>query len=74
MTLFATSSYLNVSFNQLLGEIPSGDQLHTFTDPSFFIGSYHLCGFPLNVSCHENKKSRGPIFPGGEGYLCKRWR
>ncbi|GAB2210308.1 hypothetical protein Droror1_Dr00015572 [Drosera rotundifolia] len=44
-------SYLNLSYNNLQGEIPTGSQLQTFIDPSIYIGNQGLCGEPLPKKC-----------------------
>ena len=41
---------MNVSHNKLVGEIPIGPQIQTFTDDCFE-GNLGLCGLPLSVSC-----------------------
>ena len=44
--------YLNLSFNQLMGRIPSGNQFQTFSDNSFW-GNVGLCGSPLSTNCSD---------------------
>lgn len=44
-------SYLNWSYNNLAGRIPSGDQLQTIKDPSIYEGNLLLCGVPLPTKC-----------------------
>ena len=47
-------SYLNLSYNNLSGTIPSGHQLDTLKtdDPaSMYIGNPGLCGHPLPKAC-----------------------
>ncbi|XP_068313453.1 receptor-like protein EIX1 [Pyrus communis] len=44
---------LNLSYNNLTGQIPQCTQLGGF-DQYSYIGN-ELCGFPLNVSCKENR-------------------
>nr|GEV76478.1 hypothetical protein [Tanacetum cinerariifolium] len=48
--------HLNLSHNNLSGQIPTGKQLQTLTDPSIYARNRHLCGapFPKNCSNHEN--------------------
>lgn len=46
-----TLSYLNLSFNYLSGEIPSGNQLQTINDPSIYQGNSLLSGPPLSTRC-----------------------
>lgn len=43
-------SFLNLSYNNLVGEIPNGRQLQTFTTDSFK-GNPGLCVLELNKSC-----------------------
>lgn len=45
-------AYLNLSYNQLTGNIPVGTQLSTFEEGSFK-GNERLCGKPLNRICLE---------------------
>ncbi|KAI3869063.1 hypothetical protein MKX03_005005 [Papaver bracteatum] len=47
---------LNVSFNKLVGEIPSGGQFQTF-ESSSFQGNVGLCGFPLSNGCNTTVES-----------------
>ena len=42
--------FLNLSYNNLSGKIPSGTQLQGF-DASYFIGNRALCGPPLTQKC-----------------------
>ncbi|GMP82411.1 hypothetical protein CsSME_00036724 [Camellia sinensis var. sinensis] len=42
---------LNLSFNNLSGPIPSGNQFQTFIDPSIYKGNPKLCGPPLSTKC-----------------------
>ena len=43
-------SFLNLSFNQLVGPIPQGKQFSTFSN-YFYIHNKELCGFPLTTHC-----------------------
>ncbi|KAH7666049.1 Non-specific serine/threonine protein kinase protein, partial [Dioscorea alata] len=45
--------HFNVSYNNLSGRIPSGNQFNTFNDSSIYIGN-HLCGFPLSDNCTKD--------------------
>ncbi|KAL8258088.1 hypothetical protein R6Q59_030129 [Mikania micrantha] len=49
--------YLNMSFNNLSGPIPIGNQLQTLADPSVFQGNDELCGPALSRSCTEDISS-----------------
>ncbi|XP_058082365.1 receptor-like protein EIX1 [Magnolia sinica] len=53
---FLTS--LDLSYNKLFGQIPSGSQLQTFTDPSIYIGNLDLCGPPLPKECPKDNTSQ----------------
>ncbi|KAF6176152.1 hypothetical protein GIB67_023443 [Kingdonia uniflora] len=44
---------LNLSYNNLSGEIPTGSQLQTFTESSY-LGNDALCGTPLLKKCKRN--------------------
>ena len=41
---------LNLSYNKLVGMIPKGRQIQTFSAESYN-GNPGLCGFPLNINC-----------------------
>ncbi|KAL7169597.1 hypothetical protein ACSBR2_034602 [Camellia fascicularis] len=45
-------AFLNLSYNQLVGMIPKGSQIQTFSDTSFQ-GNKGLCGYPLNINCNN---------------------
>ncbi|KAL0450989.1 UNVERIFIED_CONTAM: Receptor-like protein 6 [Sesamum latifolium] len=49
-------SFLNLSYNNLVGRIPQGSQMQTFPDSSF-LGNEGLCGFPLNKTCTDHSGS-----------------
>ena len=59
-------SYLNLSFNNLSGKIPSGNQLQTLTDPSIYQGNPLLCGLPLSKKCLEDETDPRTT-PNGSG-------
>ena len=44
-------SHLNLSFNNLSGRIPTGNQLQTLDDPSIYVGNNQLCGQPILKPC-----------------------
>ncbi|XP_042415256.1 receptor-like protein 32 [Zingiber officinale] len=46
--------HLNLSYNNLSGNIPSGYQLQTLQDASIYIGNAHLCGALINKSCSND--------------------
>ena len=53
-------SYLNFSYNNLSGRIPTGRQLDTLSTDNpllMYIGNSGLCGPPLENSCFRNDKS-----------------
>ncbi|KAJ3672512.1 hypothetical protein LUZ60_007233 [Juncus effusus] len=52
---------LNLSYNNLSGRIPTGDQLQTILDSYVYIGNAYLCGFPLNKSCNPSETSHNDI-------------
>lgn len=56
-------SYLNVSYNNLSGQIPSSTQLQSF-DASAFIGNPALCGPPVTHKCLEGDSPRSPVMNG----------
>ncbi|KAJ3691573.1 hypothetical protein LUZ61_020737 [Rhynchospora tenuis] len=45
---------LNLSYNNLSGPIPTGNQLQSLDDPSIYIGNNYLCGTLLSKSCNNN--------------------
>ncbi|KAL3633561.1 hypothetical protein CASFOL_022323 [Castilleja foliolosa] len=45
---------LNVSYNNLIGYIPSGNNFSRFS-PDSFLGNPGLCGYWLSSSCHEHR-------------------
>nr|GEZ70138.1 leucine-rich repeat protein [Tanacetum cinerariifolium] len=48
-------SHLNLSHNNLSGQIPTGSQLQTLMDPSIYVGNRDLCGAPLPKNCSNNE-------------------
>ncbi|KAJ4818384.1 Leucine-rich receptor-like protein kinase family protein [Rhynchospora pubera] len=46
---------LNLSYNNLSGKIPVGNQLQTLDDPYIYVGNDYLCGPPLDKSCNLDK-------------------
>ncbi|GJY54243.1 leucine-rich repeat protein [Tanacetum coccineum] len=48
-------SHLNLSHNNLCGQIPTGSQLQTLMDPSIYVGNRDLCGAPLPKNCSNNE-------------------
>ncbi|PIA27661.1 hypothetical protein AQUCO_07600076v1 [Aquilegia coerulea] len=54
-------SDLNVSYNNLAGNIPSGNKLSRFP-PNSFIGNPNLCGTWIDSTCHSSHSTeRAPI-------------
>ncbi|KAF6147333.1 hypothetical protein GIB67_002352 [Kingdonia uniflora] len=53
------SLQLNLSYNNLSGEIPTGSQLQTFTESSY-LGNDALCGTPLLKKCKRNDFGETP--------------
>nr|QAS62472.1 receptor protein kinase-like protein [Sedum alfredii] len=47
-------SILNVSYNNLVGEIPGGSNFSRFS-PESFIGNPNLCGYWLSSPCHQSR-------------------
>ncbi|KAK4377204.1 hypothetical protein RND71_003500 [Anisodus tanguticus] len=54
-------SFLNLSFNQLYGRIPRGNQFQTFSADSFE-GNTRLCDFPLKKMCSDTKATASSQF------------
>ncbi|KAK9127375.1 hypothetical protein Syun_016172 [Stephania yunnanensis] len=48
-------NHLNLSYNELVGRIPSGNQLQMLEDPSIYEGNSKLCGLPLSLKCQDNE-------------------
>ncbi|XP_058076475.1 receptor-like protein EIX1 [Magnolia sinica] len=59
-------SHLNLSYNNLSGRIPTGNQLRTLEDPSIYIGNNGLCGPPLTEKCGSDETSQGPMPVSGD--------
>lgn len=47
---------LNVSYNNLVGDIPTGNNFSRFS-PDSFIGNPDLCGFWLSSNCHASHQT-----------------
>jgi Leucine-rich repeat (LRR) protein len=52
-------SVLNISFNQLVGQIPFIKQFATFSEASY-AGNSGLCGFPLKAECTDAEPTSPP--------------
>jgi len=50
---------LNLSYNNLVGEIPKGKQFGSFLNDSYE-GNLGLCGVPLSVKCGEEHDQNSP--------------
>ncbi|GLT69558.1 hypothetical protein SLA2020_417000 [Shorea laevis] len=57
-------SHLNLSFNNLSGKIPNGNQLQTLDDSSIYEGNSLLCGPPLSTKCSEDE-TKPRVTPNG---------
>ncbi|VAI68822.1 unnamed protein product [Triticum turgidum subsp. durum] len=66
MTALTSLSHMNLSYNNLSGKIPTGNQLQTF-DASDYIGNIGLCGYPLTNNCTGNSSSRPTHVDHGDG-------
>lgn len=53
-------SHLNLSYNNLSGRIPTGNQL-AMLDPSIYAGNINLCGTPLPKQCPGNEAGQVPV-------------
>ncbi|BFG37780.1 hypothetical protein CerSpe_240540 [Prunus speciosa] len=58
-------NHLNLSYNNLSGKIPTGNQFHTFIDPSIYEGNPGLSSCPLPTGCQDNEGV--PQVPSGDG-------
>ncbi|ONH94844.1 hypothetical protein PRUPE_7G034600 [Prunus persica] len=58
-------NHLNLSYNNLSGKIPTGNQFQTFVDPSIYEGNASLSRCPLPIGCQDNKEA--PQIPSGDG-------
>ena len=56
-----------MSYNNLTGQIPSGNQLQTLDEASIYIGNPGLCGFPLSKNCSEIKVNPSGSEEDGHG-------
>ena len=52
---------LNLSYNNLSGQIPFEKHLPTFNDPYIYVGNPELCGPPLSTNCSRDKVPTTPI-------------
>nr|KYP73569.1 LRR receptor-like serine/threonine-protein kinase GSO2 [Cajanus cajan] len=52
-------SHLNLSYNNLSGQIPKGNQLSSLDDPFIYIGNPFLCGTPLPNKCSPDDSQHG---------------
>ncbi|WRX16180.1 Leucine-rich repeat - like 10 [Theobroma cacao] len=76
MSSMTLLNYLNLSFNNLSGQIPSSNQFQTFNDPSIYQGNPELCGPPLSTSCSSPRNGYGEDKNGdleGEDRSEKLW-
>lgn len=55
MTMLSLLSHLNLSYNNLSGEIPYGGQLFSLLDPSIYAGNSALCGLPISKECKNDR-------------------
>ncbi|XP_012704044.1 probable LRR receptor-like serine/threonine-protein kinase At4g36180 [Setaria italica] len=63
-SIAALTSLANLSYNNLSGRIPTGNQLQTLAtdDPeSMYVGNIGLCGPPLPKDCPGNGTSNSPV-------------
>jgi hypothetical protein len=60
-------SHLNLSFNNLSGKIPNGNQLQTLNDSSIYEGNSLLCGPPLWTKCSEDETKPRVANENGRG-------
>ncbi|KAM3196536.1 hypothetical protein ACQJBY_072301 [Aegilops geniculata] len=66
MTGLTSLSRMNLSYNNLSGKIPTGNQFQTF-DASDYIGNIGLCGYPLTNNCTGNSLSGPTHADHGDG-------
>ena len=62
LTLF---NHLNLSYNNLLGRISTGNQLQTLDDPSIYWDNPALCGRPITAKCPGDDDGT-PNLPSGD--------
>jgi hypothetical protein len=86
LSALTSISRLNLSYNNLSGKIPAGNQLQTLEDQSsIYLGNPGLCGPPLSWNCssqtepnpehHEDASDDAVSFflGTGSGYLMGLW-
>ncbi|KAJ0806625.1 putative transferase [Helianthus annuus] len=67
MSRMTSLDYMDVSYNNLSGRIPSRTQLQTF-EPTRYTGNTGLCGPPLTKYCPGDKELEvAPFVYGSEG-------
>ncbi|KAF5819996.1 putative non-specific serine/threonine protein kinase [Helianthus annuus] len=67
MSHMTSLDYMDASYNNLSGRIPSGTQLQTF-EPTRYTGNTGLCGPPLAKYCPRDKELEvAPFVYGSEG-------
>ncbi|VVA37876.1 PREDICTED: LRR receptor [Prunus dulcis] len=50
-------NHLNLSYNNLSGNIPTGNQFQTFVDPSIYEGNAGLSCCPLRTGCQDKEEA-----------------
>ncbi|XP_062079862.1 receptor-like protein EIX1 [Humulus lupulus] len=61
-------AYLDLSYNHFSGRIPTGTQLQSFNDSSYF-GNFGLCGPPLLTACPGDEGKIKDHFPENKNYV-----
>ena len=59
-TTGSSDSRKNLSYNNLSGRIPTGNQLQTLDDPSIYENNPALCGHPTTVKCPGDEEPPKP--------------